>query len=78
MIRLTDKETGAALGSISEEQFRFLMENLEEESPEDDDYYLNGATLELLEDEGADPALIKILRDALGEREEMELRWVRS
>jgi processive 1,2-diacylglycerol beta-glucosyltransferase len=30
------------------------------------------------EEEGADPALVALLRKALGEREEMEIRWTRT
>ncbi len=78
MIQLYDNETGAPLGAITEEQLRFLTDQLEEESPEDRDYYLNEPTLEAFEEAGADPALLTLLRKALGEREEMEIRWARS
>jgi len=78
MIRLYDKESGAAVGTISDEQFHFLQEHLEIESPEDDDYYLNQSTLDMFEEEGIDAGLLTTLRTALGEREEMEIRWERS
>ena len=78
MIQLYDKETGAPLGAISEEQLRFLAGQLEEESPDDQDYYLNEPTLDALEEAGADPALLALLRKAMGERLEMEIRWARS
>jgi hypothetical protein len=77
-VRLRDKDTGAALGNITEEQLRFLQEQLEEESAEDTDYYINTATLEMLEDQGADPALLDVLRKGLGEREDMEVQWQRE
>jgi len=35
----------------------FLIDQLEEESPDDTDYYLTKATVELLEQTGADPIL---------------------
>jgi hypothetical protein len=75
MLTLYDKETGRLLGTISDEQFRFLQDQLEEESQDDTDYYINQATIELFEQEEADPALVKLLRQGLGEREEMEIRW---
>ena len=75
MIKLYDKETGRLLGTIREEQLRFLINQLEEESPDDTDYYINRATVEVLEQEGGDPALVNLLRAGLGEREEMEIRW---
>ncbi|HUE29270.1 MAG TPA: galactosyldiacylglycerol synthase [Verrucomicrobiae bacterium] len=78
MIQLYDKETGAPLGAISEEQLQFLVDQLEEESPEDQDYYINEPTLDAFEEAGADPALLVLLRKALGDREEIEIRWARS
>ena len=78
MVTLYDNDVDVAIGTISEEQLRFLREQLEEESGEDRDYYINGATLEMFEQEGGDPALIALLRGALGTRDEMEIRWARE
>ena len=41
MIHLKNKETGAPLGDITEEQLQFLVDQLEEESETDADYYIN-------------------------------------
>jgi processive 1,2-diacylglycerol beta-glucosyltransferase len=78
MIQLYDKETGAPLGAITEAQLQFLVDRLEEESSEDQDYYVNQATVDTFEEEGAEPSLVALLRKALGEREEMEIRWARG
>jgi hypothetical protein len=75
MIVLYDIESGAQIGTINAEQYSFLSTYLEEESPEDQDYYINEATIDLLVSEGADPALIDLLRRAMGTRTEMEIRW---
>ena len=75
MIHLYDKDTGAALGSITEAHLKFLIEQLEEEDLEDQDYYIDDATLDWFEDNGAAPTLIKLLRGALGNREGMDIRW---
>jgi len=75
MIKLYDKETGKLLGALREEQLRFLIDQLEEESSEDTDYYINKATIEMLVQAGADPDLVALLLQGLGEREEMEIRW---
>ena len=75
MIRLFDAESDAPLGTITEAQLEFLMEELEEESSTDRDYFINVATVDMLEEDGADPALLALLRDALADREEMEVRW---
>lgn len=75
MIELRDKESGELLGKLSQQQLQFLIDHLEEESQTDQDYYLNSATIDMLEEQGADKQLIKLLRDALGDRDEMEVFW---
>jgi hypothetical protein len=78
MIQLYDAAQGNRLGAISEEQLQWLVDALEEESTTDRDYYLNAATLDLLEAQGADAQLLGLLRAALGGREEMDIRYVRE
>ena len=78
MIQLHDKDTGARIGTITEDNLRFLVDQLEEESGDDQDYYFTEATLDLLEKGGADTALVSLLRSALNGRAEMEIRWSRS
>ncbi len=78
MIQLYDKEMGAPIGTITEDNLRFLIELLEEESGDDQDYYFTEATLDLLEEGGADTALVSLLRMALNGRAEMEVCWSRS
>lgn len=77
MIELRDKDSGDAVGTISEQQLQFLVDQLEEESSEDRDYYINADTIEMFEEAGADRDLVAALRQALGGREEMEIRWRR-
>jgi processive 1,2-diacylglycerol beta-glucosyltransferase len=74
---LYDDVTGILLGNLSEAEFAFLAGQLERESTRDDDYYINRATVELLAARGADEHLLELLRAALGDREEAEVRWVR-
>jgi processive 1,2-diacylglycerol beta-glucosyltransferase len=78
MVQLVDKETGRVVGTITEAQLEYLQAQLEEESDDDQDYWFDVASIDILEDEGAEPALISALRTALGDREEMELRWERG
>lgn len=75
MIHLHDNDTNETLGDITEKQLQFLIEHLEEESSDDQDYYINRDTLDMFEQTGADPALIELLRRALGDRNAMEIRW---
>lgn len=78
MIEILDKQTGRSLGTLSEEQFQALTDQLEEESAKDDDYYLNKTTVDILEEQGADSGLVALLRAALGGAEETEIRWRRG
>ncbi len=78
MIKLYDLSTNALIGEVTEAQFQFLLDNLEEESPDDQDYYLNQATLDMLEGAGGDPDLMAILRQGMGNREDMDIRWIRE
>ena len=78
MIKLYDLQTNKLIGEISETQLDFLIAQLEEESLEDQDYYLNQATLDIFEQAGGDAALIALLRQTMGEREEMDIRWERT
>jgi len=75
MIQLFDARSGAHLGDVSEEHLAFMRTQLEEESVEDQDYYINGDTLDLFARRGADPALVALLRQALGTQEDMDIRW---
>ena len=78
MIQLRDKDTGAILGSISEEDLKFLIDNLEEESEDDTDYYLNRTTLDILKKKGTNQALVDLLEGAFGDREGVEIEWSRK
>ena len=78
MIEFYDKETLDLLGTISQEQFQFMQDQLEEESLHDRDYYINQPTLDMFEQRGADPQLMALLRQALGNREDMEIVWRRG
>jgi hypothetical protein len=78
VIQLHDKDTGALIGTITEEQLEFLIGELEEESGDDQDYYINEDTIDIFEEAGADKALVSLLRGALKGRTEMEVRWSRT
>ena len=78
MIKLFDKETGNYVGEITEGQLQFLMDNLEEESSVDEDYYFNEATIEMFKERGADEQLIEILERTIARKGEAELRWERE
>ena len=64
------------LGEITEDQLDFLIDNLEEEWADDQDYYLNTAMIDTLQRKGADQDLLNLLRAAIGDKEEIEFVWV--
>ena len=78
MIKVYNNATGELLGEITDVELQFLIDQLEEESLEDKDYYLNRATLKMLEKGGGDAALMKVLWKALGDDDGVEIKWSRS
>jgi hypothetical protein len=72
---VVDVETGASIGSITAPQAQFLIDALEEPSPDEPRYYIDAATIEMLEGSGADQDLVALLRQALAGREGMEIRF---
>lgn len=78
MIDLYDSGTDQLIGSISEDDLQVLMESLEEESSQDQDYYIDADTLDLLAEDGAPEQLVGLLRGALGSSEGIDIRWERT
>ncbi len=75
MIKLMDAATRTLLGTLTENQLQQIIDILEEETDEDRDYYINRDTIDLLESSGADAEVVTLLRQALGDREDMDVRW---
>jgi processive 1,2-diacylglycerol beta-glucosyltransferase len=78
MITLTLKDNGRFLGTIEDNDLQFLIEQLEEESDTDNDYYVDAVTIDLLADKGASASLLAILREAVGNSEGAEVSWTRA
>ena len=78
MVNLYNKDTGVLIGEISDTQLRFLVTELVEESLGDRDYYLSEPTIDMLAADGADPALIVLLRQALDDHGEVDIIWRRT
>jgi hypothetical protein len=76
-VQLVDLADGREIGVLTDEQFAFLADHLESEGPDDDDYYLNRASLDLLVEQGADPQVVALLRAAMADRADMDVRWLR-
>lgn len=75
MIQLTNKETGAIIGTISQDEVQFLIDQLEEEDASDKDYWLNRTTLDIFKDRDCPENLYQLLDSAMGDRDELEVVW---
>lgn len=75
MKTLYDEATGDAFGTITDAQYDFLVEQLEEESMQDRNYAISLMLLSYFEEINADPELVALLHRALGNRDEMEITW---
>jgi processive 1,2-diacylglycerol beta-glucosyltransferase len=76
-IAIFDQRNGVLLGALSEEQFAFLAGHLEQESEDDDDFYINEALIESLRLIGADAELLDLLQQAIGPDGDGDIRWDR-
>ena len=75
MITLKVKGTDKCIGTLSEAQLQYLIDELEEEGSEDQDYWINSAQIELFKSKGADSSLIAMLESALGDNDDVEVIW---
>ena len=77
MIDLYNAATDQLLGSITEPDLQVLADALEEESLQDQDYYIDAATIDLVADGKATDHLVHLLRSALGSSDGIDIRWAR-
>jgi hypothetical protein len=75
MIQLYDKGRLKLLGQITDEEFEFLRDHLEEEGIEDDDYYIDRKVFEYLKENGMSSNLSKILEKALSEHDSVDITF---
>ena len=75
MFKLYNKATNAYLGEISDEDLRFLKENLEEESLPDEDYYINKDTLYFLKEKGLGESAARMIETAMAQADDIEIRY---
>jgi hypothetical protein len=78
MIYLYEKDSNRLLGSINEAQLQVLIEQLEEEWGEDQDYAITPLLVEMFENENVDQELVSLLKEALGNKPEVEVIWKRQ
>lgn len=75
MYRLIDIEHDDEIGVVTEDQVQFLIDNLEEEGFEDQDYYIDSEALSFLEENSCDEELLTMLTEALEGRVNIDVRY---
>ena len=75
MIDLYIKGTNNLLGSISEAELKYLIDNLEETSSDDRDYFVDQATIDFLADGRASDHLVQVLRKGVGSGDGVDIEW---
>ena len=74
-IRIYDKDSGALLGDLAQEDLQLMIDALEEESSRDQDYFVDAHTIEILHHEGASDRLLNLLREIVGTSDGVDIRW---
>ena len=77
MIDLYNAATNQPLGSITEADLKVLVDALEEEGINDQDYYIDTATIDVIADGNASGHLVGLLRAAVGSSDGVDIRWQR-
>ena len=76
MARLYRVDTDKTLGQINDKQLAFLVEMLEEEDSDDQEYFIDQDTLELFSDNDCDAELLAMLESALEDGEDgVDIAW---
>jgi hypothetical protein len=78
MPELYIKSSNKHLGHISEDELKFLIKHLEEESTEDEDYAISRMTLDFMKEQKISDNLRQLLEEALGDADETEVKFTRS
>jgi hypothetical protein len=74
-IRILDKNSGALLGEVSRDDLQLMIDQFEEESSRDQDYFIDAMTIDILKDAGASDRLLNLLRAVVGSSEGVDIRW---
>ena len=77
MIDVYRNDTDELIGSITDADLQVLVDGLEEETADDQDYWIDKATIDVLGDGRATEHLLGIFRKALGSSDGVGIRWER-
>jgi len=79
MISLSDKSSDEPIGTLTDSQLQILVDQLEETHRDDQDYYIDQPTIDVLKVIAVDyGAVIELLELALGDRDGVDVVWSRS
>jgi processive 1,2-diacylglycerol beta-glucosyltransferase len=78
MVYLYNQATEELLGEINEDELQFLIDQMEEESTKDQDYSITSMEIAYFTQNGATPHLIDLLKQALGDKQEVIILWSRT
>jgi hypothetical protein len=74
-IRIYDKDSGALLGDIEQEDLQVMIDAFEEESSTDQDYFVDAQTIDIVHRAGASDRLLHLLREIVGTSDGVDIRW---
>lgn len=74
-IWLYERESGAPIIEISQDQLKALQDALEEEFEEDADYYIDSDTLDYLGEQGISASVLEPLRRVTQDRAGLDIGW---
>jgi hypothetical protein len=77
MIELYNASTNQLLGNITDADLKVLVDALEEEGVNDQDYYIDNATIDVIADGRATEHLVRLLRSAVATADGVDIRWQR-
>ena len=77
MIDLYNATTNQLLGTITEADLKVLVDALEEEGLNDQDYYIDQATIDVIADGKATEHRVGLLRKAVTGGDGVDIRWQR-
>ena len=77
MIDLYNATTNQLLGTITEADLQVLIDALEEEGVNDQDYFIDAPTIDVIADGKATEHLVGLLRKAVGSSDGVDIRWQR-
>jgi processive 1,2-diacylglycerol beta-glucosyltransferase len=75
LYKLIDLGRTEEVGVVTEDQLQFLVDNLEEEGIEDQDYYIDEDILSFLAENGCEGDLLTMLTEALDGRLSIDIRY---